>query len=177
MKIAIVVGHNARAQGAVRVVDGVPEFQWCGELAAPIANEPDVEVFYRTPGAGQIERVYAQVDASGARCSVEFHFNAFANPTASGTETLSSGSSGSLALCRLIQPGMVRVLGLPDRGIHVRKGDERGAVNLRAGRCPAALVEPFFGSNPHDCAVADANKRELAFAIVEGARAFCATLR
>ena len=35
MKIAIVVGHTAKAQGAVRRADGVTEFAWNSDLTSP----------------------------------------------------------------------------------------------------------------------------------------------
>ncbi len=48
MRIAIIVGHNARAQGAVRATDGRSEFDWCGELAERMAEAWPLEV--RSPG-------------------------------------------------------------------------------------------------------------------------------
>jgi len=55
-KIAIVVGHNSRARGAVRVTDGAPEFDWNGHLAELIQlHDPaNIRVFRRVapmPGA------------------------------------------------------------------------------------------------------------------------------
>ena len=38
MKIAIVVGLNARARGAVRVTDGRSEYDWNRELAECLAQ-------------------------------------------------------------------------------------------------------------------------------------------
>lgn len=71
MKIAIVVGHNSRAQGAVRVTDGRSEFDWNGELAGLIqSHDPDaVRVFRREAGGGysaEIDRVYRAVDEWGS---------------------------------------------------------------------------------------------------------------
>lgn len=175
MKIAIVVGHNARAQGAVRVTDGRTEYDWNGVLAEMIAaHDPEaVRVFHRVPGGGysaQIDRVYAQVDAWGAHVSLELHFNA-ASPAAHGCETLSSGTLGSLALAERVQAAIVVDLPVRDRGIKLRgKGQGRGWRSLWAGRAPAVLLEPYFGSNAAECHMADDYKEVLAEAIHEAAR-------
>ncbi|OJY26211.1 MAG: hypothetical protein BGP11_13115, partial [Rhodobacterales bacterium 65-51] len=142
-----------------RQIDGRTEYDWCGDLAAAIrACAPGMyEVFRRPAGrpySAEIRETYAAVDAKGAVASVELHFNG--GPTsASGAETLTSGSKGSLRLAGLIQPAMVQALGLRDRGIIVRARNDRGGLSLHAGRAPAVLLEPYFGSNPTDCAAAD----------------------
>lgn len=178
MKIAIVVGHNARAQGAVRITDGQPEFQWNGDLAEMIREiDPEhVKVFRRQAGGGysrEIDRVYSQVDAWGAECSIELHFNGSADPRATGCLTLSSGTAGSMALARKVQSRMLAVMQNEDDGILIRGRRDRGGRSLWAGRCPAILTEPYFGGNARFCHVADARKDELAEAIYEGAKAFC----
>lgn len=174
MKIAIVVGHNPRAQGAVRVTDGITEYKWNSELAERIRklDPASVHVFKRTAGSGEIRRVYAQVDEWGADCSVELHFNAFHDPAAHGGETLSSGTDGSMALCRAIQKRSIAALGNADRGVKVRTGKTRGAASLRAGRAPAALTEPYFGSNPRECDLAALGMDALARAVLDGCREF-----
>ncbi|MEP2184175.1 hypothetical protein, partial [Roseibium sp.] len=61
--------------------------------------------------------------------------------------------------------------GNKDRGVRfVGKGD-RGGRSLWAGRAPAILTEPYFGSNKVECEAADACKAALAKAIYDGARA------
>ncbi len=178
MKIAIIVGHNARAQGAVRITDGVPEYPWNCHLAELIRenNPTAVRVFHRISGGGysaEIRRVYSEVNAWGADCSIELHFNGSADPTAEGCLTLSSGSRGSKALARHAQDRMLAVMENEDDGIWIRKRGDRGGLSLHAGRPPAILIEPFFGGNERSCHVADARKDELAAAIYEAAQAFC----
>lgn len=177
MKIALVVGHNERAQGAVRATDGRTEFDWNGDLAQLVHEiEPRyTRVFWRTPEGGysrEIDRVYAEVNAWGADCSLELHFNA-ATPAATGCETLSSGTRGSLALARLVQRYTLDVLPIPDRGVKVRGRTERGGRSLWAGRPPAIMTEPYFGSNRRDCALADDYKSMLAEATLQAAMEFC----
>ncbi len=169
-KIALVIGHNARAQGAIRATDGRTEYDWNTDLANALRDAaPGVyTVIRRTAGTGEIGRAYAQVNASGAAASVELHFNSVATPQATGTETLTSGTTGSLRLARLIQPAMVGALGLRDRGlITIRKdaADARGKASLWTGRPPAVLLEPYFGSNPTDCQTADRQFNALVRAI------------
>ena len=175
--LAIVVGHNRVAQGAIRVLDRETEWRYNQDLAERIRDlDPDrVRIFFRPPGRGGVRACYREVDAWGADLSVELHFNAVRNRTVSGTETLTSGTDGSRRLAAAIQGRMVSVLGLPDRGCKVRtpwakrRIDRRGSTSLFAGRAPAVLVEPFFGSNPDDCRRADDRLDALARAIYEGA--------
>lgn len=169
-KVALVVGHNARAQGAVRATDGVSEFHWnqlaADQVRAELVCEYGVQarVFFRESGGGyaaEIDDVYSRVDDWDADCSVEFHFNGGPS-NATGTETLSSGSRGSLALAEHVQKAMLDTFFLRDRGIHVRSRGDRGGRSLHAGRAPAVLVEPFFGSNEQDCAAADVARTDYA---------------
>lgn len=176
MKIAIVVGHNSRAQGAVRVTDGRSEFDWNGELAGLIqSHDPDaIRVFRREAGGGysaEIDRVYGAVDEWGAHCSVELHFNASANPRANGCLMLSSGTKGSLKLAHEVQWRCAEVMGGNDRGVQVRRRHQRGGRSLWQGRAPAILTEPYFGSNAAECVTAQQHMDELAEAIYRGARA------
>ena len=176
MKLAIIVGHNSKAQGAVRVTDGVTEYSWNSALAELIEDQgDDVKTFFRSPNeryySAEIDRVYAEVDQWGATASVELHFNAAGDDRVAGCETLSSGSSGSTALCEALQARMVAVMGERNRGIKVVSKSERGGRSLWAGKAPAALIEPFFGSNPESCDLADVKARELAKAIYDAAKA------
>lgn len=175
-KIALVIGHNARSQGAVRVTDGRTEYDLNSNLAVAIRDLDPARyvIIRRTSGANEIGRAYAQVDASGAVASVELHFNAAAAKSATGTETLTSGTLSSLRLARGVQAGMVRALGLRDRGlVTIRKGSGgRGEASLWTGRPPAVLIEPYFGSNPTDCAAADRNFSALARAIHDACTTF-----
>lgn len=169
-KIAIVIGHNARAQGAVRCTDGRTEFDWNGELAGLIRShdETGVRVFRREAGGGypaEIDRVYRETDLWGALCTVELHFNGSANPQANGCLMLSSGTRGSMRLASAMQGGCVSALGNADRGVRVIGRRDRGGRSLWQGRAPAVLIEPYFGSNAQECVTAQTHMDELAEAI------------
>lgn len=177
MKLAVVVGHNAISQGAVSV-DGTSEFIWNSQLAELIKDisPREVEIFYRVHGGGysrEIDRVYAQVDKYSPDVSVELHFNGSASASASGCLTLSSGSSGSLRLAQNIQQETLRVLQNRNRGVEVRQKSDRGGRSLWAGKAPAVMTEPFFGSNAEDWRRANARIDQLAEAVFVGAERSC----
>ncbi|WP_420584891.1 N-acetylmuramoyl-L-alanine amidase [Ruegeria sp.] len=177
MKLAIVVGHNARAQGAVRPDTGETEWAWNTRLAGMIEDLADeypgieVKTFFRNPAlrstTAEIRDVYRRTDAWGATATNELHFNSHHNPGATGTETLTSGSKLSLRYAEALQDEMLEALGLRDRGEKiVRTG--RGSASLISGRAPAALIEPFFGSSPNGQQATDEphEMRSLARAIL-----------
>jgi|DEB0MinimDraft_4_1074332.scaffolds.fasta_scaffold00223_17 N-acetylmuramoyl-L-alanine amidase len=176
-KLAIIVGHNSQKQGAVRADNGQSEFEFNTGLAKCIHAYADAsvesQIFFRKPGVGypqEVIDVYKEVDQWGADAAIELHFNA-AGKTATGTEVLSSGTPGSMALAGYVQDKMVDALGLPDRGVKVRADGGRGSRSLMAGKAPTILIEPFFGSNPKNCAKVDEPQEveDLAYAIVQGA--------
>jgi N-acetylmuramoyl-L-alanine amidase len=174
-KIAIVVGHNSRSQGAVRILDGRTEFDWNSDLAQLIKSHDNrnVKIFYRRAGFGyskEIDTVYAETDTWGADVTVELHFNASANENVRGCEMLSSGTSGSLELSNNMQNRVQRVMGNPDRGVKRVSRSDRGGRSLWAGKAPAVLIEPYFGSNYQECTVATNKKQDLAKAIYQAAK-------
>ena len=157
MKLAIVVGHNQVAQGAVRPDTGETEYVWNLDLARMIVEEAvafpaiEVGVFKRQPGGGythEIRTVYREVDAWDADGSCELHFNSHTNRQATGTEVLSSGSAQSLAFAGAMQERLIDALDLRDRGVKIRRSG-RGSESLMSGQAPAILIEPFFGSSPN----------------------------
>jgi len=171
MKFAIIVGHNEEAQGAVRVTDGRTEFDWNSDLAAAIVDalpKGAGKVFFRRPVGSyraEIDAVYAAADKWGGEATVELHFNANASPRAWGVKTLTSGTAGSKGLARAVHPAMLAHMPGPDRGIEARGIKDRGGRSLWAGKAPAVLVEPFFGSHAESCAKADEAAPDLAHAI------------
>lgn len=179
-KIAVVVGHNERRQGAVRKDNGETEFAFNSRVAKVMQELAEqvggyaVKVFYRQAGGGysrEIADVYRAVDAWGADVSMELHFNSLDKESANGCETLSSGTVKSLALAQEVNDEIVRTFGVRDRGVRTRASSERGGGSLHAGRAPAILTEPFFGSNPSDLIkfAGTEAERKLAGAYLKGA--------
>ncbi|MEP0155208.1 N-acetylmuramoyl-L-alanine amidase [Pseudophaeobacter sp.] len=172
MKLAIVVGHNARAQGAVRPDTGETEFAWNSRLAKLIEEEarlfPQIEVqtFFREYCGSyrrEIATVYEKADDWGADATNELHFNSHSNEAATGTEVLSSGSASSMRYATALQNRMGDALGLKDRGVKIRRSG-RGSESLMCGRAPAVLIEPFFGSSPQGQAKTDEEHEQRALA-------------
>ncbi len=159
-KLAVIVGHKETSQGAPA---GPPldcsEYVYNTKVAQHmerLANDFLVAVFVRDKDLGytkQIEKAYGQTDTWGADLTIELHFNG-GPETARGTVTLSSGTAKSLRFAHLAQTRMLGLLnrtGKQDRGVKTRARSDRGGFSLVAGRAPAILVEPFFGSNEKDC--------------------------
>jgi N-acetylmuramoyl-L-alanine amidase len=177
MKIAIVVGHNPRARGAVRTTDGRTEFDWNSNLASLIhaIDRRSTKIFYRSHEGGysqEIARVYREVDRWGADCSLELHFNA-AGATANGCETLTSGTLGSRRLAGLLQRYTLDAVPVRDRGVKTLARGDRGSQSVWASRCPAVITEPYFGSNVRDCNIADDYLSALAEATYLAGADYC----
>jgi N-acetylmuramoyl-L-alanine amidase len=171
VKIAIVVGHNANAQGVIRVTDGVTEYGWNDRLAERIKalNPAQVGLFRRLPSTSygaEIRACYDLVDGWGADVSCELHLNSSVSPGANGTETLFATNAGKSVAMR-VQPAVVAALGLRDRGL-VHRPSGNGSLALLHGKAPAVLLESHFASNAGDCASADARVDLLARAILTG---------
>ena len=163
-KLGIIIGHTNAQGGAVGI--GLPrEYDYHKQMAADMLSFAQSEfggsglearIFFRD-GIG-VSGAYGQVNewvGTGAARSatVELHYNA-ASPSASGTETLSSGSAKSVALANLVQAGLCTLLGRPghSRGVKIRNRThkDRGWLSLVSGKPPAILTEPAFGSNAQD---------------------------
>lgn len=170
-RLAIVVGHTKSAPGAVGI-DLPPEYEYNKRVAelieerARIAGIPLVRTFFRD-GVG-IRGAYAQVDEWRADFSIELHYNGAASAAANGCETLSSGSKGSLALASYVHTEMLIAMQNTDRGVKVRKTG-RGSTSLSAGRAPAVIIEPAFGSNPMDAMRLKQGQELIAQACINGA--------
>jgi len=178
MKLAIVVGHNSVAQGAVRQDTGQSEYHWNSRLARLLeAYAPsygiELKTFFRTPSGSytrEINAVYDEVDIFDPWASLELHFNSASSEQATGTETLTSGTALSMLLAQSVNDEMVRELGLRDRGIKTRSSG-RGSASLISGKAPAILIEPFFGSSTKGQQATDEDHEMegLAHAILLGA--------
>ena len=185
-KLGIVVGHTATSGGATGTLGLPPEYNYHREVADSMADfarqtygtasprPMEVKIFLRD-GVG-VQGAYRAVDqwvGNDPAATVELHYNA-ATPSAHGTETLSSGSVGSRALASRVQAGLLQLLGTRDRGIKVRNRQTggRGWLNLVAGRPPAIITEPAFGSNLSDAAKLRDYKFEIGRMIVTQAHGY-----
>lgn len=172
-RLALVVGHTKRSQGAVGV-DPInkSEYLWNDELAGivrqiAISRGVNCKIFYRD-GVG-ISGAYAQVKSWGANTCVELHFNA-AEADAYGTETLHGVLETSKALAATIQGSMLTSLARKNqhnRGIKLRVNGERGGRSLsQLTDIPSVIVEPFFGHVEPEAILGMERKLEYAEGLV-----------
>lgn len=180
MKIALIVGHEKKAQGASNV-NGETEYTFNRKLAkliAPIllAQGHEPVIVYRD--GTTYSKLPQRVNQTEADIALSLHCNAF-NTTATGSEVLHYvNSQNSERLASLIQREVVQVLELRDRGLRPvdakhkgRKGDKGGHL-CKYTAMPCVIVEAFFIDNNSDLAVATAKINELAEAIAKGAMAY-----
>tara|TARA_R110000782_G_scaffold60623_1_gene125200 strand:+ start:140 stop:694 length:555 start_codon:yes stop_codon:yes gene_type:complete len=151
-KVALIIGHSRKSQGATNRTYGTSEFQFNEPLAYSVAEKLIIEgheprIIYRDCTYAELP---AMVNSTKADIAVSFHCNAF-NSKSNGSETLyyKSSSRGHL-LASCIQEEVVKCLELRDRGIkacvasHQGKAGDRGGLLLKRTAMPCVIVEPFF---------------------------------
>jgi N-acetylmuramoyl-L-alanine amidase len=187
-KVAIIIGHNERKQGAYALNPiGDYEFTYNGvvgeHMLAMAENVPhvDMQVFRRRADLGgyssEIKEVYNRVNDWGAKFTMELHFNAFERREVKdgitmGCEMLTSGTIGSEAGARcLLHSTLTMFPALKNRGLREVEVTDRGGPSVWLARGYSVLTEPFFGSDADDVAeiirrggqkaIAEANMRGL----------------
>ena len=154
--VAIVVGHHPAAKGAALTVgdNHIQEYDFWEPFAHALRRclwhcGISCKVIHR-PNPRPDAELMRRVNATGARCAIELHFNGFTDAGAQGSEMLHwhTSEQGRL-LADLLQQYTVRTLRVHDRGLRgVRRG--KGLAFLRGTRMPAVICEPAFGTNPVD---------------------------
>jgi len=174
MRVALVVGHRNGAPGAV-AADGMREYDYVDELAQMLAGRLDcheVRVFWRSDdddGRSEPARIRAMVEAHvdpwAPDLVVSLHVNAAEDPRAQGAEALHvPGSERGQEAARVFASLMAHAVDTRNRGAKPRDD----LTVLRATAAPAALLEPFFLSNPADLDRGRRFKPLLADAIAHG---------
>lgn len=157
-RVAVVIGHNASAQGAYSEFLGQSEFPFNRAVFAEMARfAPShgltLAEFLRLDAGSysrEIDAVYDKADAWNPDVIVELHFNAGGG---AGSEMLfATGSAAGRALATALQEA-VTDLGFADRGAKARSSADRGGRSLFASRHPTVICEPFFGDRESDCAL------------------------
>lgn len=179
-KLAVIVGHNDFAEGAFAANPlANSEFDYNNVVANKMAQASpeynfDVKVINRlrsTSARREIKAAYRKADNWGAEVIVELHFNAAADGSANGTETLVRDRSDARVVAKAVQTEMVETLQLHNRGIKVRGPSDRGGISLHASEAVSVLVEPFFGSNRDDrIRIASVGEDALARTYLRGLR-------
>lgn len=169
MKVALVIGHTQKSQGAINAASGISEFTFNTKLAYDIqqALEPlhdvDLGIVYR----GSYSKLPEKINDLNPDLIISLHCNAY-NKEASGTEVLYYRQStlGS-EIAKLLQINLLEALGLNDRGIKPKSSEDRGGYLLRETNAPCVISEPFFIDNDNDLRVAFNNYDKLVLAYVD----------
>lgn len=164
-RVALVVGHNTRAQGAFSDFLGQTEFVFWQREAALVhghlsAEGLVVEVFTRPPlrsYAAQIDSVAGDIEKFAPDLIVSLHFNSHEDGASRGAEVVVSSPyrgvqlpEASLAANAALRRWAVSS-GLRNRGPRVpRKNGGGYALHVFSRTAPTFIFEPFFGSNTAD---------------------------
>jgi N-acetylmuramoyl-L-alanine amidase len=164
VKIVLNIGHGGGDSGAV-AQDGTEEHKFNKiELAPILVKELEkaghsVQVVIQERNFTELP---ARINALKPDLIISLHSNCF-NGKASGSEVLFwNGSKKGKALAERLQAGIVRALGLPDRGVKELQAFDRGAGLLQRTKAVAVILEPFFIDNPKDLETARMNLPALA---------------
>jgi N-acetylmuramoyl-L-alanine amidase len=160
MKVAIVVGHHAKAKGAYSEFLKDSEFDFYNKVVdwykRCLNGSGDIYLHDENIGGyiTRIKNTARKLNTKNYDLVIELHFNA-ATPQANGCETLyyfqsKKGREYAFKFSQIVheQTGIkVRNNGLKAL---THKGD-RGFASVFYPSAPTILIEPFFGSNKKDC--------------------------
>lgn len=175
VKLAVIVGHEKKAQGAVMAQPfGKSEYDFNSGVAAYMhkyakAQVPmvEIEIIYRD-GLG-ISGAYARARQLLCDAAIELHFNAF-NGKVVGTETLTTPDSSDMDFAHIVHRKCCEVFGRDgqSRGVKALSKSARGGGNVHS--FPGGvncLVEPFFGDTHSEASLAMNRRDEYAEALVQ----------
>jgi hypothetical protein len=161
VKVAVVIGHNARAAGAdVLPPLDLSEFAFNSAVSEKLlalsgGTEIEMKRFFREYSsagyAAEIDRCYGMVNLWKPDFCVEMHFNGGGGNYAMMIVAKGSlpGVTAGAAMLEVIS----RDLGIPiwtngtPRGISQLSRGDRGGRSVWAAGCPCVLTEPFFGDH------------------------------
>lgn len=170
--IAIIVGHTNENGGAyAQPPINSREYAYNSDLAFRLQKYIinnyfnkgiDCQIIYRDDIG--CSGAYSMANELDAKVIIELHFNSVSNSKINGSETLFHDNhrySRDLAIS--IQDAICDALrkGKESRGVKKLLAGDRGWGNLNLAKCPACIIEPFFGSNPADCQLVTEKRAEL----------------
>jgi N-acetylmuramoyl-L-alanine amidase len=171
--IGICIGHSRSGDKGAVNTDGVSEHTFnreVGYLTAELLREKGhtvhvIDEYDGSSYSGAVHWVSDHLTKLGATVAVELHFNS-AGPHAEGHEWIHwhrSDKGQMLASCF----NQIFKEAFPEakiRGIKPAYKNDRGSLFLRVTRCPAIILEPFFGSSEKETKLYTQNKPALASA-------------
>ena len=156
MKVALVIGHNKRSEGAYSSIVG-SEYNYWKRIADKIKSEiPElVDVYERKPNKAYIlemNEVLKELNKNDYKFCIELHFNAAASEQANGCECLVyHKNNNAKELATNFMARLQNIFGSKIRGNHgiieIQDSKIRGGYGICKSKDTYILVEPFFGSN------------------------------
>lgn len=154
MRVAVVIGHSQRSQGAKNLTYNESEFLFNQKLAHDIEHkffwfneEDEIVVVYREHGYAKLPQ---EINELNPDLVVSLHCNAF-NKKASGCEVLYyHKSQKGKEIARIFQKHLLETLKNKDRGIKAKTSEDRGGYLLRYTYAPCIICEPFFIDNDEE---------------------------
>ena len=172
MSSFISAGHNTKGKRDPGAVSGklveaekTVEFR---DLVVPIARGMGVKVI--TDSDEESLGTYLKRIQTGTGSVVlEFHFDAAASSTATGTTALVGGDADRLdkAFAKELVEATSQILNIRNRGVISEADSHRGRLGLMREQGTVALLELCFISNPSDMAKYEKNKICLAARIAQ----------
>ena len=110
-----------------------------------------------------------RIKTGNASVVLEFHFDAAASPTATGSTVLIGNDADRLdkAFAKELVEANASILGIKNRGVKTEADSHRGSLGLMREQGTVALLEICFISNPDDLLKYRQNKFTLAHNIAE----------
>lgn len=171
--IGICIGHSRSGDKGAVNTDGVSEHTFNREVGfstAELLREEGhtvhvIDDYNGSSYSGAVHWVSNHLTKLGATVAVELHFNS-AGPQAEGHEWIHwhRSAKGQLLASCFNQVFKETFPEAKSRGIKPAYKNDRGSLFLRATRCPAIILEPFFGSNKKETKIYTQNKPALASA-------------
>jgi len=154
-KVAIIIGHRSKSQGAYSECLGLTEYQYNKTVALALSDIADIYERPNTPWtteAYKISKLVKEVNKHDYELVISLHFNHFHIPQANGVEALHYITN---KFSKVIAKEYVTMVSdqfkvKPRALIAVRSTKQRGGTLICGLKAPAVLVEPFFGSNDND---------------------------
>ena len=177
-------GKKVTDYGAVNSKTGMSEFAWNKDfvenyLVLELQKAGiDYQIILRDTG---ITKLVQDLNKASGKDDIILSFHLNSDVKASGTETLHwHTSEKGKKLATLIQQNLVEVLGLPDRGIKIRRKplndadalNQRGWTMFRDTKVPFVMLESFFITNDGDLKRGNEKKEELAKAVVSAIKEY-----
>lgn len=183
-RIALAIGHSRSGDSGAVNTDGVTEHKFnskiarlTGDILSKLGHTVRVIGHYEGSGySAAMSWLAKEIKAFKADVAVELHFNS-AGPYAEGHEWLCwHRSSNGYRLASSFDAIFSKQFPeLKRRGVKLVDSEARGSLFLRMTHCPAAILEPYFGSNQDETEFFSNNESELAQVYADAIHAYCST--